>query len=68
MREYPYMSLKDVLTYEPEMVRLNVSKVARSPGGFLYNYKQINGSQKKLIDFWRRKRHAFISHLTCAGR
>ena len=39
-QDYRWMSLKDVLRYEPEMQRLGVSKVARSPRGFLTAYKQ----------------------------
>ena len=35
-----WMSLRAVLAYEPEMQRLGVSEVARSPRGFLTAYKR----------------------------
>ena len=35
-----WMPLRDVLRYESDMERLGVSKVARSPRGFLTAYKQ----------------------------
>lgn len=61
MKEYPYMPLSEAMKYEPEMRRLGVSKVARSPGGFLHNYRKIGGDQKLLTDYWRKKRNGFIS-------
>ena len=40
MSKYRWLPLKEVLKYEPEMERLGVSKVARSPIGFLAMYKK----------------------------
>lgn len=53
------LSLKTIKKYEPEMRRLGVSKVARSPRGFLSAYKRA-GSPGKLSDEWKRKRRNFI--------
>lgn len=54
------LSLKTIRKYEPEMRRLGVSKVARSPRGFLTQYKRA-GSSDKLSDDWKRKRRGFIA-------
>lgn len=59
--EYPYLSLSIILRYVPEMRELGVSKVARSPRGFLTAYKRAGGNPNNLSDAWRRKRHGFIS-------
>ena len=50
------MSLKDVLKYESEMEKENVSRVARGKGGFLTAYKD-----GKLNDEWKKKRNGFIA-------
>ena len=54
------LSLKTIKKYEPEMKRLGVSEVARSPRGFLTAYKKA-GSEKMLSSDWKRKRRAFIA-------
>lgn len=54
------LSLKTIAKHEPEMKRLKVSEVARSPRGFLTAYKKA-GSTNKLSDEWKRKRLAFIA-------
>lgn len=54
------LSLKTIRKYEPDMKRLGVSKVARSPRGFLTAYKKA-GSAWKLSEEWKRKRLAFIA-------
>lgn len=54
------LSLKTIRKYEPEMRRLGVSQVARSPRGFLTAYKRA-GSPDNLSDNWKRKRLAFIA-------
>jgi len=61
LKEYPYLSLSTIQRYEPEMRKLGVSKVARSPRGFLTAYKRANGNPNNLSEAWRRKRHGFIS-------
>lgn len=60
MREYRYLPLSVVKNYEPEMRRLGVSKVARSPRGFLTAYKRA-GTKNNLSEAWRRKRNGFIA-------
>lgn len=42
------------------MKRLGVSKVARSPRGFLAAYKKAQGRPERLSDTWDEKREAFI--------
>jgi len=55
------MSLKAIKGYEPEMKRLEVSEVARSPRGFLTRYKRVGGDKERLSEGWRAKREAFIA-------
>lgn len=65
MREYKYMPLSEVKRYEHETKILGVSKVARSPRGFLTAYKKAEGNLSRLSNFWKTKRHGFIRrHLT----
>lgn len=54
------LSLKTISKYEPDMKRLKVSEVARSPRGFLTAYKRA-GNEKNLSENWKRKRKAFIA-------
>ena len=49
------MSLRTIRKYEPEMRRLGVSKVARSPRGFLTAYKRARGKLSRLTPYWRRR-------------
>ena len=51
-------SLKVIRKYEPEMKRLKVSEVARSPRGFLPNLKRNKG---KMTEKWESKRNGFIA-------
>lgn len=60
MREYKYLPLRKIKKHEPEMRRLKVSEVARSPRGFLTAYKRVDGNPDKLSESWKRKRHGFI--------
>jgi hypothetical protein len=60
MREYKYLSLATIAKFEPEMRRLGVSEVARSPRGFLTAYKRVGGNPANLSEGWRVKRHGFI--------
>lgn len=54
------LSVKTIKKYEPEMKRLKVSEVARSPRGFLTAYKRA-GTSKNLSPKWKKKREAFIA-------
>ena len=58
---YKYMSLSKIKEKEPEMRRLKVSQVARSPRGFLTQYKRVGGNPAKLSDGWQKKRNGFIA-------
>lgn len=59
MTKYPWLSLSEIAKYEPEMRRLKVSEVARSPRGFLTAYKRHG---RLRIGFaWIIKRRAFIA-------
>lgn len=58
---YPWLSLKTIKKYEPDMRRLKVSEVARSPRGFLTAYKRAGGVAENLSEAWKRKRNAFIA-------
>lgn len=60
MEEYKWLSLREVLKYEPEMVRLRVSEVARSPRGFLTAYKRF-GTRLKSHPLWSGRRNWFIA-------
>lgn len=61
MKEYPYLPLSKISKHEKEMRSLGVSKVARSPRGFLTAYKRADGKPTNLSEAWRRKRHGFIA-------
>lgn len=68
MDKYKWLPLSSVLKYENEIIKNNVSVVARSKDGFLYNYKKYktanNMKNKKVpnenID-WNTKRNAFLA-------
>ncbi|QJX71272.1 hypothetical protein F-M6_0023 [Faustovirus] len=69
MTTYKFMTLDQILKYEPEARRLGVSKVARSPAGFLGAYKRAKGDHKALSDKWLAKRNGFIKrHLAEAKK
>jgi hypothetical protein len=53
------LSLKTIKKYEPDMKRLKVSEVARSPRGYLTQLKKV-GSYDKLSDDWKRKQRNFV--------
>ena len=59
--KYQPLKLSEVRKYEPEMKRLGVSKVARSPRGFLTAYKRWWRLAWDTRDRWMRKREAFIA-------
>lgn len=54
------LSLKTINKYEPEMRRLHVSEVSRSPRGFTTAYKRA-GSPDKLSPYWKQRRLGFIA-------
>ncbi len=60
MKEYNYISLKEIARYEPDMRKLKVSEVARSPRGFLTAYKRAGGNPNNLSEHWKVKRYGFI--------
>lgn len=59
MREYRYLPLSTVKTYESEMRRLGVSRVARSSRGFLTAYKRA-ANKNNLSEYWRKKRNGVV--------
>ena len=59
--DYRFMSLSQIKQKEPDMKRLKVSEVARSPRGFLPAYKRANGNPDELNDNWKSKRRGFIA-------
>ncbi len=61
MAEYSWMPLSEIAKYEPEMKRLGVSKVARSPRGFLTAYRRWSRLSLSVRDKWVVKRSAFIA-------
>lgn len=56
-----YMRLSEIKKYEPQMRRLGVSTVARSPRGFLTAYKKAGGRPDRLSAYWRRRRDNFVA-------
>jgi hypothetical protein len=61
IKEHPYLPLRIIERYTPEMERLGVSKVARGRGGFLTEYRRVGGRPSRLVEYWRRKRAGFIA-------
>ena len=61
---YPWLSLREIAKYEPEMVRLKVSLKARSKDGFLTAYKQARGNPDFMSSYWKMRRVAFIKRFT----
>lgn len=61
MKVYPFLKLSTIEQYEPEMIALRVSEVARSPRGFLAAYKDVGGNPNRLHPAWLRKRNGFIA-------
>jgi hypothetical protein len=54
---YPYLSLRIIEQYMPQIEKEEVSKVARSKGQFLDQYKKYG---KNLPESWKVKRDNFI--------
>jgi len=61
MSKYPYTSLNFIEKNIPEMEALGVSKVARSRGQFIDQYRKAGGNPSRLPEFWRKKRDAFCA-------
>lgn len=59
--EQPWLSLSTIKRWEPLAKQQGVSEVARSPRGFLTQFKRVNGNFADLPDEWRKKRSAFIA-------
>jgi hypothetical protein len=57
---HQFLPLSMVKEYESLARRLKVSKVARSPRGFLTAYKRAGGRPERLPNGWLEKREAFI--------
>lgn len=54
------ISLKTIKKYEPEMKRLKVSEVARSPRGYLTALKKAK-KYTNLSDKWKQKQRGFVA-------
>ena len=71
--KYPMMRLKEILKYEPFIEQENVSEIARSPTGFLGQYKRYkyaNIMRKQKVPgeniTWYQKRNSFIDRTLSA--
>lgn len=60
MMEPRFLSLGKVKKYEPLARAWGVSAVARSPRGFLTQYKKAGGKASGLTPYWRNRRENFI--------
>lgn len=69
--QYPWMTLKQARSHEREAERLGVSKVARSPRGFMRAYEAARGSRRSMstrivpginrFQMWDKRRNEFIA-------
>jgi len=57
----PYLALDVVEAFVPLMRERGVSKVARSPRGFLAAYRRADGRMTNLPDEWRAERDGFVA-------
>lgn len=55
------LSLECIAQHEPSMRARGVSKVARSPRGFLTAYRRAGGDLDALPAAWQRRRVGFIA-------
>ncbi len=55
-----FMTLKDVLAFEPLAKSRGVSEVARSAAGFLGQYKRVRGNPKALETLWYSERQSWM--------
>jgi len=66
---YRWLKKEQIKRWVPEAKKRGISKVARSPRGFLAAYKKAGYNPKKLPKKWRDKRNAFIKrHLAQAKK
>lgn len=61
MAEARWVDLDLVLAFEPLARELGVSDVARSPRGFLKQYRLAGGNPDRLSPEWRAKRNNFVA-------
>ena len=61
MGTHRFLPLRTIQRYEALAQELGVSKVARSPRGFLSAYRAVNGHSDRLPSAWRVRREAFIA-------
>lgn len=59
---YPFLPKSELIRWMPEIERLKVSEVARSPGQFIDQY--LNNDI--LNNYWLDKRHKFIARTLAA--
>lgn len=57
--EETFLSLSTCLKWEPLAKERGVSSKARSPSGFLSEYKRANGKKSGLSCWWRNRRSNF---------
>jgi hypothetical protein len=60
-KEWPWLSLEDTLAFEPLARKKSISTKARSPSGFLTQFKRVNGDFRKLNDYWWGRRQDFVA-------
>lgn len=56
-----FLPLSVILKLVPQMEQQGVSKIARSPRGFLTAYREARGDHQSLDDRWIAQREAFIA-------
>lgn len=61
MSEARWIGLDLVEAFEPLAKAWGVSEVARSPRGFLRQYREADGNPDELSDYWRNRRNNFVS-------
>ena len=50
MREYSYMPLSEVISYEPQIKSLKIDDIILSSEGFLAHYKEVDGKRNKVSE------------------
>ena len=61
--------LARVESWVPSAKAMGVSKVARSRGQFLDQYRRAGGDWRRLSDWWQARRNAFVArHMAQARR
>ncbi len=54
------MNLEEIAKYQPEIRKLGIEMVARSPNGFLRAFKKAKGKPNRLSQSWHTRRYEFI--------